>query len=349
MRRGVKIVLAVVGGLIAALVLLLAGLTLLGFGHLSIRTPVAQRAEFDCASCGTYPGRLVADGHDLVRGDGSAVRLRGVMVPALERLSEQGRLRPELFRTIAAAGANVVRLPVDPETWLSDPEYVARFLDPAVRWAGDAGLYAIVDLHMIGNVETGAGQAMPASPALPLAEGFWSAVSAYFRAAPHTLFEVFNEPAGITADAWQPVAADLVRTIRAGGAQQLVIVGGVDFASDASWVADSPIADDNVAYAVHVYPGTSVDWGRSFGAIAARYPVLVTEWGFMDENPSRSQGYLNGSQATYGDRLMAFLNERGIGWVACWWDTEWEPPMLSRDGTSYTRLGQFVVQQLRNR
>lgn len=55
MRHGVKIVLAVVGGLIAALVLLLAGLTLLAFGHLSIRTPVAQRAEFDCASCGTYP------------------------------------------------------------------------------------------------------------------------------------------------------------------------------------------------------------------------------------------------------------------------------------------------------
>ena len=56
----------------------------------------------------------------------------------------------------------------------------------------------------------------------------------YFRSTPHTLFEIFNEPAGITADAWQPVAAELVRTIRAEGASQLVIVGGVDFASDVS-------------------------------------------------------------------------------------------------------------------
>lgn len=349
MKRVVKVFVTVIGGLVAALVLLLAGLTLLGFGHLSIRTPVDQRAEFDCGSCGTYSERLVADGHDLVRSDGSTVTLRGVMVPALERLSDKGRLGLELFRSIAAAGANVVRLPVDPETWRTDPEYLARYLDPAVRWAGEAGLYAIVDLHMIGNVVTGTGQAMPEAPARPLVEGFWRAVAAYFRAAPHTLFEIFNEPAGIAADAWQPVAADLVRTIRAGGAQQLVIVGGVDFASDASWVANTPIADDNVAYAVHVYPGTSIDWRRSFGELAARHPVLVTEWGFMDENPSPSQGYLNGSQATYGDRLMAFLGERGIGWVACWWDAEREPPMLSGDGTSYTKLGQFVVQQLADR
>jgi aryl-phospho-beta-D-glucosidase BglC (GH1 family) len=349
MKRVGKIFLAVMGGLVAVLMLLLGGLTLLGHGHLSIRTPVDQRAEFDCGSCATYPEPLVADGHDLVRADGSTVRLRGVMVPAPERLSDQGRLGPDLFRSIAAAGANVVRLPVDPETWRSDPEYIARYLDPAVRWAGEAGLYAIVDLHMIGNIETGAGQAMPQSPARPLAEGFWRTTSAYFRSTPHTLFELFNEPAGIAADAWQPVAADLVRTMRAGGAQQLVIVGGVDFASDASWVADTPIADDNVAYAVHIYPGTGVDWERSFGDVAARHPVLVTEWGFMDENPSPSQGYLNGTQATYGDRLMAFLGERSISWVACWWDAEWEPPMLSGDGTNYTRLGQFVVQQLEGR
>ena len=268
------------------------------------------------------------------------------MVSSPERLADSGRLGPELFRSIAKTGANVVRLPVDPETWRTDPEYVARYLDPAVRWAGEAGLYTILDLHMIGNVETGAGQAMPESPARPLAEEFWRAMATYFRAAPHVLFEIFNEPAGIAADAWQPIAAEIVRTIRAEGAQHLVIVGGVDFASDASWVADTPIADDNVAYAVHIYPGTSADWLHLFGDIAARSPVLVTEWGSMDENPSPSQDYLNGSKTTYGDRLMDFLRARGIGWVACWWDTAWEPPMLSGDGTTYTRFGQFVVEQL---
>ena len=345
MKRVVKAVLVVTGSLVAVLALLVIGLTLLGFGHLTIRTPVVQRTEFDCTSCSSYPVRLVTDGHDLVRAD-SVVTLRGVMVPALERLANQGRLGPEMFRSIAKTGANVVRLPVDPETWRTDADYVAHYLDPAVRWAGEAGLYAIIDLHMIGNVETGAGQAMTESPAGPLAEGFWRSMAGYFRSTPHTLFEIFNEPAGITADTWQPIAAELVQTIRAEGAPQLVIVGGVDFASDVSWVADTPIVDDNIAYAAHTYPGTSSDWPHLFGGIAARYPVLVTEWGFMDENPSPSQDYLNGSRATFGDRLMAFLAERGIGWVACWWDSGSEPPMLSREGTGYTRFGQFVVERL---
>jgi hypothetical protein len=346
LKRVVGIVLGVIGGLAALLAILVVGLTLLGFGHITIRPPVAQRTQFDCTSCGTYPARLIVDGHELARGDGSVGTLRGVMVTPPERLADQGRFGPGLFRSLAQAGANVVRLPVDPETWRTDPEYIARYLDPAVRWAGEAGLYVILDLHMIGNVETGSGQAMPESPALPLAETFWSATAAYFRGTPHTLFEIFNEPAGITADRWQLAATELVRSIRGVGGRQIVIVGGIDFASDASWVASRPMTDDNVAYAVHVYPGTSPEWTHLFGGISTRYPVLVTEWGFMDENPSPSQDYLNGSAATYGDRLMTFLGERGIGWVACWWDAAWEPPMLARDGTDYTRFGQFVLHQL---
>ena len=103
-----------------------------------------------------------------------------------------------------------------------------------------------------------------------------------------------------------------MRAIRESGARQVVVVAGVKFASDASWVVESPIVDDNVAYAVHIYPGTTIDWERSFGETAAHYPVLVTEWGYMDENPSAKQSYLNGSEATYGQPFVAFLRERGL-------------------------------------
>jgi aryl-phospho-beta-D-glucosidase BglC (GH1 family) len=346
MRRVVKGALAIAGVLTAALALLVVGLLVLGNGHFTFRPPIEQRAAFDCSGCATYPPALSARGHSLAQADGSVVTLRGVMVPELARLYDEGRLNADLFRSIANTGANVVRLPVDPETRRTDGEYLARYLDPAVRWAGEAGLYAIVDLHMIGNVETGAGQAMPDAPARPLAEEVWRAVATYFRDAPHTLFEVFNEPQGIPAAVWQPAAADLVRIVREHGARQVVIVGGVDFASDASWVLDSPIVDDNLAYAVHIYPGTTVEWQRSFGEAAARYPVLMTEWGYMEENPSPTQSYLNGSAATYGEPLMAFLRERGVGWVACWWDDRWEPPMIAPGGTGWTGFGQFVLNQL---
>ena len=338
--------LAAAACLVGVPAVVLLSLSAFGMGHLTIRTPVATRSEFDCTSCAAYPPPLAVRGHDLMGPDGSTVTLRGVMVPELERLADAGRLRAALFESIATTGANVVRLPVDPVAWRSDPDYLARYIDPAVRAAGEVGLYAIVDLHMIGNIVTGSGQAMPDVPALPLAEAFWTAVSGYFRAVPHVLFEIVNEPAAISADAWQPVAGELVQAIRRSGAGQPAIVGGITYASDVSWVMATPIADRNVAYAVHLYPGTLGDWQRSFGDVAFRYPVLVTEWGFMDENPSAAQEYLNGSAATFGDPLMAFLARRGIGWVACWWDASWEPPMLRPDGASYTNLGRFVVEQL---
>jgi endoglucanase len=348
MPRLVKLALAIAGAFALGLALLIGGLMLSGNGHFTFKPPVAQREAFDCHACATYPAALTARDRNIVRNDGSDVTLRGVMVPELERLSDQGRLNSDLFTSIAKIGANVVRLPIDPEAWRTDGGYIARYLDPAVRLAGEAGLYALIDLHMIGNLQTGTGQAMPDAPAGPLAESFWRAVASYFRETPHTLFEIFNEPEGISADVWQSAASDLVRAIRESRAQQVVVVGGVNFASDASWVVESPIADDNVAYAVHIYPGTRVDWERSFGETAAGYPVLVTEWGFMDENPSATQTYLNGSEETYGQPLVAFLRERGIGWVACWWDETWEPPMIVPGGTAWTRFGEFVRRQLGN-
>jgi endoglucanase len=343
--RVVKRALAIVGALAAGLALVIAGLLVTGNGHFTFRPPVAQRAEFDCGACATYPAALTVRGPSLVRNDGSVVTLRGVMVPELERLYDQGRLDADLFRSIAEIGANVVRLPVDPEAWRTDGDYLARYLDPAVRWAGEAGLYAIIDLHMIGNVQTGVGQAMPEASARPLADKFWRSVATYFRETPHTILEIVNEPQGIAADVWQSAATGLVRAIRESGAKQLVVVGGVDFASDLSWVVESPIPDDNVAYAIHIYPGSRVDWEQAFGEAAARHPVLMTEWGYMDENPSATQSYLNGSEATYGQPLMSFLHERRIGWVACWWDETWEPPMIAPGGTGWTRFGQFVLRQ----
>jgi endoglucanase len=347
LRRTVKLVGLGCAGLVGLIVLVLAILSALGLGQLTLNLPVAHKPAFDCTRCGEYPARLSAEANALVGPDGGRVLLAGIMVPEPARLSRQGRFSADLFREIRGVGANVVRIPVDPDRWGTDPDYLWRYLDPAVTWAGEAGLYAIIDLHMIGNIETGEGTAMPDVPAKELATRFWGQVAAYFREAPHVVFELFNEPERIGPEAWQGAGRDLIATVRGQDARQLVVIGGTDFSSDLSWLmAEGALADDNLAYAVHVFPGTDVSWEAAFGAAAERYPVLMTEWGFMEENPSPTQAYLNGSADAYGEPLMAFLEERGIGWVAAWWDTEWEPPMLSSVG-GYTGYGQFVLERLK--
>lgn len=334
------------------MVAVLAVIVTVDGGHLTIGPeetlrPVPHQDAFDCSGCGQYQTALSVQGNHLVRADGTVVLLKGIMAPNPETLAKEGRFGRELFTQIRATGANVVRIPLDAEAWRIDPDYLWRYVDRAVTWAGETGMYAIVDLHMIGNIDTGAGQIMPGGSARSLAQAFWRQTAAYLRACPHVIFEVFNEPQGISAGAWRDAARNLVGIIRDQKASQTTIVGGIDFSSDLSWVLDEPVAGENIAYAVHRYPGSALSPDNSFGLIADRYPVLMTEWGFMDENPSPKQSYLNGNAAEFAAPLMAYLQAHAIGWVACWWDDSWEPPMLRPAGTGYTRFGDFVLTELR--
>lgn len=44
--------------------------------------------------------------------------------------------------------------------------------------------------------------------------------------------------------------------------------------------------------------------------------------------------------------MMAYLDERGVGWVACWYDDQSEPPMFPPGRDGYTGFGQFVLSRL---
>jgi endoglucanase len=174
-------------------------------------------------------------------------------------------------------------------------------------------------------------------------------VSAYFRDAPNVLFDVWNEPAGgISAHSWQQSATEVVQVIRAQGAKQPIIVGGIEYSRDLSWVLGNPIRDDNIVYAAHIYPAHSrSQWDRWFGQVSKVYPVLATEWGFMDENRAEGPSHLAGDQAGYGEPFLEYLDERGIGWFTCWYDDEWQPPMFAKGWKAPTRYGAFVLERLR--
>jgi aryl-phospho-beta-D-glucosidase BglC (GH1 family) len=94
----------------------------------------------------------------------------------------------------------VIRIPVHPLTWESISDYLWRYLDDAVCWAGEYGMYVIIDWNSIGNVKTGSapeGSNM-FTHTWENTTSFWNVVSAYFAGAPNVLFEVFNEPESIT-------------------------------------------------------------------------------------------------------------------------------------------------------
>lgn len=318
------------------------------FGNLSVNLPLEHKPVFD-ANTSAYPSPLRAEGNTLVDANGQTVILRGLMPADPAVLRGKGRFERLFFDGMADAGANVIRLPVHPERWERDPDYLWRYLDPAVTWNGENGVYTIIDLHFIGDIGTDRGAQMPdiRTPSRDFAIAFWQQVASYFKNTPHVIFEVFNEPAELSAGDWQTNAQSLVDVIRAAGAEQLIIVGGVEYSRDLSWALETPIRDANIAYAAHIYPAHGkYSWDRWFGDVAEQYPVVMTEWGWMESDPSGKQPYLVGSQENYGEPFLAYLDQRGIGWVACWYDDEWKPAMFEKGFELSTPFGQFVLKTL---
>jgi hypothetical protein len=331
-------------GLIGALLILVVV-----SGQGKLRLPVRHTEVFEHPRIAEFPSLLRVEGNQLVNEEGETVRLRGLMPIDPSDLHGQNRFSRRFFEEMRGMGANVIRLPVHPREWEEDPDYLWRYIDRAVGWAGEMELYLIIDWHSIGNVQTGAAPLMPDlySHTFEMTVDLWQRVAAHFRDTPNVLFEIFNEPQGILVENWHRSATEIVEIIRAQGAEQPVIVGGVEYARDLSWVLEMPVEDDHVVYASHIYPAHSeVLWGTYFGAASESYPVLITEWGFMDENASADQPYLNGDAEGYGGPLMAYLDERGIGWVACWYDDSWAPPMFTLGWDAHTNYGSFVVEQL---
>lgn len=345
--KGLGIILLALIGLIAAVVIFIV---ISPNGKIVL--PVEHTPAYSHASISTFPGRLSAEGNRLVNPSGETVFLRGLMPQEPSRLHSRNRFGRKLFDRIAETGANVVRIPVDPELYTYDADYLWRYIDRIVSWAGENGMYAIIDWHYIGNIATGEGAEMPDTeePPLELSRAFWSQTADYFKDTPHVIFEIYNEPAHISENTWRSNAQELIDIIRAQGAEQLIIAGGVEYSRDLSWVIENPLEDSNLAYAAHVYPAHSQSmWDYWFGKTADLYPVLLTEWGFMEDDGDPKHNYLVGDAQNYGGPLLSYADAHLAGWVACWYDDDWFPPMFVKGMKALTPLGEFVLSQLSDR
>jgi hypothetical protein len=105
-------------------------------------------------------------------------------------------------------------------------------------------------------------------------------------------YELFNEPVSGNDIAtredwllWKTFAEELIDIIRVNDPDCLVIVGGLQWGYDLSYVLSFPVERENIVYATHPYPGTEWNrsWDEAFGKIKNQYPVFATEFGFEME------------------------------------------------------------------
>jgi aryl-phospho-beta-D-glucosidase BglC (GH1 family) len=266
------------------------------------------------------------------------------------------------FRKMAEWHANIVRIALNQDFWLSgaalhDPSYEDR-IDGAVRDAEAAGLDVILDLHWSdrGNlaVEELRGQNQDGTSnqqqmADRNSKQFWSEVAAKYKDDGHVLFELYNEPNKIAWDVWlnggtveEYTAVGmqaLYDAVRAAGANNLVIAGGLNWAFNLSAVKTSPIDGYNILYASHPY-NKSDDapkvWETSFGYLGSQdiAPVILTEFG--DPNTKCT--------GAWDSSLIAYADARHISWTAwAWYPSGCNFPALISDWSYTTTVQGDVV------
>jgi endoglucanase len=205
---------------------------------------------------------------------------------------------------------------------------------------------AIVELHWTDGLYTGNSAGCSSAEAIcqkPMPDSsesvpFWSSVASTFKGNDSVIFDLFNEPypdralSSETA-AWQcwlnggtsctagisyPVAGmqTLVNTVRATGASNVIMLGGLAYSNDLTqWLTYKPTdPDGNLAAAWHSYNFNVCDtqscWTSQISPVIAQVPLIAGEIGEND------------CADTYIDPLMSYLDSEQTSYLAWAWNAD---------------------------
>jgi len=234
------------------------------------------------------------------------------------------------FADVKSLGVDVIRLPIRMNSMTgSGPEYkinpmLLRFLDKAVDWAEKYEIYIIIDNHSFDPAKDTANDIDKIL--LPV----WAQMAQHFsKRGDYVLYEVLNEPHGISDGRWGEIQGMAIGEIRKYDTKHAIVVGGGDFNSIAKLQKIPKYNDTNLIYTFHFYdPFMFTHQGASwsppleylanvpFPYNAARMPKLHNKLRGTWVESNLGNDYKKESDAAYMrktlDRAVEFSNERDV-------------------------------------
>ena len=249
-------------------------------------------------------GRLKVSGKNIVSENGKKVQIKGASTHGIAWFPQY--VNKSCFQSFKKMGVNTIRLALysDPGAGYSKSLY--QKVDEGIRYATELGMYVILDWHILndGNPKTHQKEALR----------FFTRYAKKYGKQKNILYEICNEPNGDVT--WKrdikPYANKVIKRIRKYDKKNIVVVGTPTWSQDVDLVAESPLKQKNVVYALHFYAATHTDFLRDKvrKAYEAGLPMLVSEFNICDAS---GNGGIDKKSAT---KWMNLLKKYKIGYVA---------------------------------
>ncbi|MEV5933495.1 cellulase family glycosylhydrolase [Streptomyces sp. NPDC052079] len=255
-------------------------------------------------------GQLEVCGTKLCNEHGNPVQLRGMSTHgtqwypqcltdgSLDALAEDWRADVLRVSTYVQEGG-----------YETDPAHFTALADSLIEQASERGMYVIVDWHILD----------PGDPMANLhhARKFFTDIAQRNKGRENILYEIANEPNGVSWSRIKSYAERIIPVIRDIDADAPVLVGtrawsslGVSAGADESEVVNNPVNASNIMYTFHFYAGSHR--GAYLAALARaadRIPLFVTEFG--------TQNYAGEGANDFGmsQRYLDLMADKKISWV----------------------------------
>ena len=302
------------------------------------------------------PPEIKAVGNHLEnKATGAVVRLTGVNLPSLQWGAGEN-LTGSATQILGTWKANIIRLPINQASWNAGGTYLTT-IDAMVAQASTANAYILIDLHN--------GTSIANMPDDATSTTLWPSIANRYKNNPAVLFGIYNEPAGTTDwNIWRnggtltaghtPGAQTILDSIRATGANNLIVAGGIKWASDLSGFmpptgtyALTDTIGNGVMYDAHIYAWHQ--WGNwtKFAAMNL-YPLLLGECGHDGGDYGGNGSVFGGSSPLLYWTILNDADALGVNFTA-WAFHPRGGPSLINDVTNYTPdsfSGQFVLNHI---
>jgi hypothetical protein len=294
---------------------------------------------------------LHVSGNQLLTPDGKGVWLQGVNVPELAwSPNGENKIGWSVHLAIDEWHANVIRLPVLDSFWFgkgrngetNNADAYRQIVDDAVKLANARGAYIVLDLHRYLTPDQSC-------------VDFWKDAAARYANNPAVLFDIFNEPHDTSWDVWQKGGTAVIKSksgpftvqgvgmqalvdaVRGTGAKNIIVAGGLGYAYDLTGVLNGHALDDKggngIMYATHFY-NWHKGWSAHFMAVAAKYPVLVGEFGADEKKMNFIPANQQESPSTWVPDALGFIQKNHLNWTA-WSFSKGATPGMLTDMTTF--------------